>query len=256
MEYTIQKLGRLAGISTRTLRYYDEIDLLKPARINSSGYRIYGEKEVDLLQQIMFYRALDVSLDKIKDFVNAPTFDGQEALKSHLNQLLAKRTQIDELIANVKKTLASTEGSKPMKDHEKFEGLKKKLIEDNEKAYGKEIRQKYGDEAIAKSNKKVMNMSLETYEKASALAGQIKLTLKKAFEIGDPHSALAQEAVALHKEWLLCYWDQYTPAYHVGLSEMYVADDRFRAYYDEVAPGVSEFLRDAIYHFTGIKKED
>ena len=63
MEYTVQKLGQLAGISTRTLRYYDEIGLLKPARINSSGYRIYGATEVNRLQQILFYRELDVSLD-------------------------------------------------------------------------------------------------------------------------------------------------------------------------------------------------
>ncbi len=58
MEYTIQKLGKMAGISTRTLRYYDEIGLLKPARVSSSGYRIYGKTEIDRLQQILFYRAL------------------------------------------------------------------------------------------------------------------------------------------------------------------------------------------------------
>ena len=67
MEYTVQKLASLAGISTRTLRYYDEIGILKPARINSSGYRIYGKKEVNRLQQILFYRELGVSLDSIKD---------------------------------------------------------------------------------------------------------------------------------------------------------------------------------------------
>ena len=58
MEYAVQKLAVLAGISTRTLRYYDEIGILTPARISSSGYRIYGQKEVDRLQQILFYREL------------------------------------------------------------------------------------------------------------------------------------------------------------------------------------------------------
>jgi DNA-binding transcriptional MerR regulator len=58
MEYTVQKLGRLAGTSTRTLRYYNEIGILKPARMNSSGYRIYGQAEVDRLQQILFYKEL------------------------------------------------------------------------------------------------------------------------------------------------------------------------------------------------------
>lgn len=75
MEYTIKKLSSLAGVSTRTLRYYDEIGLLKPARMNSSGYRIYEAKEVDLLQQILFYRELGVSLETIRDIVTAPSFD-------------------------------------------------------------------------------------------------------------------------------------------------------------------------------------
>ena len=79
MEYTVQKLGLIAGISTRTLRYYDEIGILKPARINSSGYRIYGQDEVDKLQQILFYRELGVSLESIKDIVTAPSFDRAES---------------------------------------------------------------------------------------------------------------------------------------------------------------------------------
>ncbi|KHF34438.1 HTH-type transcriptional activator mta [Paenibacillus sp. P1XP2] len=75
MEYTIQKLGRLAGISTRTLRYYDEIGILKPARINSSGYRIYGGDEVNRLQQILFYRELGFQLEDIKAIMDSPSFD-------------------------------------------------------------------------------------------------------------------------------------------------------------------------------------
>jgi len=110
MEYTIQKLGQLAGVSTRTLRYYDEIGILKPARINSSGYRIYGGREVDLLQQILFYRALEVDLDTIKGIVGSPDFDGVRALAEHRDKLLEKRKQLEQLIANVEKTIASAEG--------------------------------------------------------------------------------------------------------------------------------------------------
>ncbi len=72
MEYTVQKLSQIAGISTRTLRYYDEIGILKPARMNSSGYRIYGKAEVDQLQQILFYRELGVNLEKIKRLLRHP----------------------------------------------------------------------------------------------------------------------------------------------------------------------------------------
>jgi DNA-binding transcriptional MerR regulator len=71
MEYTIQQFGKLAGITTRTLRYYDEIGLLKPARINSSGYRIYGHEQVERLQQILLYRRMGVDLETIQSMLNS-----------------------------------------------------------------------------------------------------------------------------------------------------------------------------------------
>ena len=125
-------------ISTRTLRYYDEIGILKPARINSSGYRIYGQEEVDQLQQILFYRELGLQLDGIKEIMTSPSFNRTKALQEHHALLLDKRRQLDLLITNVENTIASAEGRKTMSDQEKFEGFKQKLIDDNEKKYGKE----------------------------------------------------------------------------------------------------------------------
>jgi DNA-binding transcriptional MerR regulator len=253
MEYTIQKLANLAGVSTRTLRYYDEIGILKPARINSSGYRIYGQDEVNRLQQILFYRELGVNLESIKDIVTSPSFDGATALKEHRDKLLEKRQQLEVLIANVEKTIALTEGRITMSDKEKFEGFKKKLIDENEQKYGKEIREKYGKETVEKSNAKMMNMSEEQYEEVTALAEQIHVTLAEAFKIGDPASELAQKAADLHKKWLMFYWPQYSKEAHAGLAQMYVDDERFTAYYDKEQPGTAEFLRDAIHIYTGMR---
>lgn len=254
MEYTIQKLANLAGISTRTLRYYDEIGILKPARINSSGYRIYGQAEVNTLQQILFYRELGVGLDSIKDIVTAPTFDGARALREHREKLLEKREQLNRLIANVDKTIALTEGRITMSNKEKFEGFKKKMIEENEKKYGKEVREKYGKDKVEASNGKVMNMTEEQYEEVTALAEQIHSTLAEAFKTGDPAGELAQKAAHLHKQWLTFYWKEYSQEAHAGLAQMYVDDERFTAYYDKEEPGTAEFLRDAIHIYTGQKK--
>jgi DNA-binding transcriptional MerR regulator len=253
MEYTIQKLASLAGVSTRTLRYYDEIGILKPARINSSGYRIYGQAEVNRLQQILFYRELGVGLDSIKDIVTAPTFDGAKALREHREKLLEKKEQLDLLIANVDKTIALTEGRITMSNKEKFEGFKKKMIEDNEKKYGKEIREKYGKDTVEASNAKVMNMTQEQYEEVTALAEQIQTTLAEAFKTGDPAGELAQKAAQLHKQWLTYYWKEYSKEAHAGLAQMYVDDERFTAYYDKEQPGTAVFLRDAIHIYTGQK---
>ncbi len=254
MEYTVQKLGRLAGISTRTLRYYDEIGILKPARINSSGYRIYGQAEVDRLQQILFYRELGVSLDAIKQMITSPSFDGAAALKEHREKLLKKREQLDLLIVNVEKTIALTEGRITMSNKEKFEGFKKKMVEDNERKYGKEIREKYGSETVEKSNAKLMNMTEEEYKKVTGLEQDVRDTLARAFATGDPAGELAQKAADLHKQWLTFYWTEYSKEAHAGLAQMYVDDERFKAYYDKEQPGTAEFLRDAIRIYTGVKE--
>jgi DNA-binding transcriptional MerR regulator len=254
MEYTVQKLGMLAGVSTRTLRYYDEIGILKPARINSSGYRIYGQAEVDKLQQILFYKELGLHLDKIKDLVNSPSFNAAKALSEHREQLLDKRSQLDRLIANVEMTIASNEGRITMTDKEKFEGFKQKMVEDNEQKYGKEIRKKYGDNAINNSNQKVLNMTQDQHDEVTRLAEELHSVLAEAYKTGDPSSDLAQKAADLHKQWLTYYWSEYSKEAHAGLAQMYVDDKRFTAYYDKEQPGTAEFLRDAIHIFTRMKQ--
>ncbi|UPM55785.1 MerR family transcriptional regulator [Gottfriedia acidiceleris] len=250
MEYTVQKLGLLAGISTRTLRYYDEIGILKPARINSSGYRIYGQAEVDRLQQILFYRELGMNLENIKEIITSPDFNSAKALTEHREQLLDKRKQLDLLISNVEKSIALTEGRITMSNKEKFEGFKKDMIEENEKKYGKEARKKYGDEAVNQANQKVMSMTEEDHKEVTRLAEELEKTLAEAVKTGDPSSEIAQKAADLHKQWLTFYWSKYSKEAHAGLAQMYVDDERFRAHYDKVQPGTAEFLRDAIHIYT------
>ncbi|OMD09325.1 MerR family transcriptional regulator [Paenibacillus odorifer] len=250
-EYTVQKLAELAGISTRTLRYYDEFGILKPARINSSGYRIYGRTEVDLLQQILFYRELGLSLERIKAIMTELSFDGAKALREHHDKLLEKRQQLDLLIANVEKTLAQKEGRITMSDTEKFEGFKQKLVDDNEKKYGQEIREKYGDDTINQSNQKLKGMTEEQYAAIQQLEEEMFETLLQAMEHGDPASILAQKSADLHREWLSFYWNSYSKEAHAGVAQLYVDDERFTEYYDKRHPGLAAFLRDAVHVYTG-----
>lgn len=250
MEYTVQKLGHMAGVSTRTLRYYDQIDLLKPTRTNSSGYRIYGQSEVDRLQQILFYRELGVSLDKIKEITSSPSFDGTAALREHRAKLLEKRVQLNQLIANVDTTLAQTEGRITMTNQEKFEGFKHKLIDSNEQKYGKEIRANYSDDIIDSSNQKIQSLTETQYADVERLEAAIHDALAKALVSGDPASELAQHAVDLHRQWLSYYWNHYSKEAHAGVAQLYVDDERFTAYYDEKQPGTAAFLREAILIYT------
>lgn len=250
MEYTIQKLGSLAGVTTRTLRYYDEIGLLRPARKNAAGYRIYGQDEVDKLQQILFYRELGLELEGIKKIVADPSFDGPSALRNHRERLLEKRRQLDLLINNVEKTISTAEGVSQMADSEKFEGFKKALVEENERKYGEEVRAEYGDETIDKSNAKMLKMSEGQYEEFMRVEKELLDALGAALETGDPAGPLAQQAAALHKRWLMFTWPSYSKEAHAGLAQMYVDDPRFAAYYDKQQPGTAQFLREAILVFT------
>jgi len=254
MEYTVQKLGKLAGISTRTLRYYDEIGMLKPARINSSGYRIYGQKEIDRLQHMLFYRELGLSLEDIKKIMDSPSFNSLSALCEHREKLIAKKNQIEKLILNVEKTIAAKEGRITMSNREKFEGFKQKLIEENESKYGKEVREKYGDEAVERSNKAFMNMTEEQYNEFTKLGEDIISTLKEAIKTNDPAGELAQKAADLHRRWLTFAWGNYNREAHAGVTDLYVNDERFTKYYDQHQPGLAAFLREAVYIYTGIKK--
>ena len=142
----------------------------------------------------------------------------------------------------------SLKGEIEMKDYEKFEGFKQKLVDENEREYGKEVRSKYGNEAVDASNKKLMNMTKEQYEEVQRLSEEINATLAEAMKSGDPAGELAQKACQLHKQWLCMFWpeDTYTKEAHKGLGRMYVEDERFKAYYDSIAEGCAEFLSKAL----------
>ncbi len=249
MEYTVLKLAMLSGVSSRTLRYYDEIGLLSPARINTAGYRIYGQKEVDKLQQILFYKELGMALESIKGILNRPDFNMLDSLIEHKEDLILKRRQLDVLISNVEKTIANYEGRIKITDMEKFEGFKKRMIDENEKKYGGEVREKYGDKAVNISNKKFMDMSKKDYEKTKILENDLYETLKSAMDTNDPTGKIAQRAADLHRQWLMIYWDVYNKESHSMLAQMYVEDERFKKFYDDIRPGMAEFLKEAILNY-------
>ncbi|MGI6298338.1 MAG: MerR family transcriptional regulator [Saccharofermentanales bacterium] len=251
MEYTIKKLADLAGISSRTLRYYDEIGLLCPARISSSGYRIYGSREVNRLQQILFYREFDLPLVQIAEIIDNEQFSPLAALRGHRLQLLAQRKRLDTLITNLDKSLAAMEGKLTMQDKDKFEGFKKELIDQNEEKYGAEAREKYGDAEVDRSNAKLMGLTEVQYAEEIRLSQELTETLTAAVQAGaDPGGELGQKAASLHRDWLTCFWPEYSPEAHAALAQMYVDDPRFTAYYDKEQPGSAVFLRDAIKIYT------
>ena len=246
--YTVKDLARLTGLTPRTLRYYDSIGLLCPRRDRDNDYRLYGSGEVDRLQQILLYRDMGLPLEEIRKLLDAPGFDREAALREHLARLRERRREVDALIRAVQNTLHTIEGGMTMTDKEKFEGMKRQAIEENEADYGKELREKYGDDVVEEHTARLAGMSAQEWEKTKADEEGYKAALRRAVEAEDPAGEDAREAVRLHAAWLAHYWPKgkVTPRAHMDMAEMYTRDERFAAYYEQVAPGCAAFFEKAV----------
>ncbi len=250
MEYSIREVAKMTGVSTRTLRYYDAIGLLKPLYTNDSGYRYYGEEELDRLQQILFYKERGLGLQCILEILDKEEFDTLGALYEHLSELQNQKIRIEQLILTVNKTIDSLEGREKMSSAEKFEAFKQQQVQQNEEKYGTEIREKYGEDSVRASNAKMMKMTEEEYKKFQNAEALIKEKLQEAVRShADPSGEAGKEVANLHKNWISMTWGQYRPEAHRGLAEMYVQDERFLEYYDKEVPGCAEFLRSAVLHW-------
>ena len=250
MEYTIQQLSNLAGVSTRTLRWYDEVGLLPPLRVGENGYRIYGPDQVDRLQLILFYRAMGMELRRIGELLDDPNFDRLAALRAHLSELEKQEAKITLMIESVKETILSAERNEIMTDKEKFKAFKKGIVDENEAQYGKEAREKYGDGQVDAANANIMGLKEHEFARWSELDKDILAKLEQAVTEGfSPEGEVGKELTALHLEWLSFSIKGCSPAQQKGIAQLYVCDERFTAYYDKKVPGCAAFLTAAVSHW-------
>ncbi len=250
MEYTIQELSRLSGVTTRALRWYDKIGLLTPSGRTEGGYRLYGPAEVDRLQDILYYRALGVELAQVKEILDDPSFDRLAVLRGHLAALEGERGRLQRLIDSVQETIRTQERDEIMSDEKKFEAFKRQFVEEKERLYGAEAREKYGDAEVEASNARVMGVTLEQFQEYERLGQEILDRLSAAVAAGeDPAGETGREITDLHRRWLTIMGDRHDVQRHRGIAELYVQDERFTAYYDRERPGCAQFLRDAVLHW-------
>lgn len=140
-------------------------------------------------------------------------------------------------------------GIEDMGKHDAFEALKRRAIEENERTYGREARERYGDDAVDAANDRLASLSQNELEEKDRLEQAIKEQLRAAMETGDPTGEPAYELARMHARWIALHWGEgrYSREAHRRLAQMYLADDRFRAYYDTAAgEGATEFLAAAL----------
>ncbi|MCF7930361.1 MAG: MerR family transcriptional regulator [Acholeplasmataceae bacterium] len=250
MKYLINELAKLASISTRTLRYYDQIGLLHPSITSPAGYRFYSREEVNRLQQIMFLKTLDIPLKNIKEILDHPEFDHLDNLKEHLEKLQLKKKQLNAIISTLTATIEATERNIEMKDKDKFVGFKKTLLKDNDALYKDEVEQKWGKSSYEQSRKAFESMSETEFQHFKALGEKIVSELKKAYDAQLDYMSLPMQKVAkLHQEWIQMAWGRYDADAHYQLVEMYVVDERFKVYYDKIQDGLALLLKNAVQYY-------
>lgn len=240
MNYSVQALAKIAGVSVRTLHHYDEIGLLVPQR-QKNGYRSYGEPELLRLQQILFFRELDVPLEDIAKILSRKDFDMSASLKEHRVRIENKKKRLTKLLGTIDDTLAKLEGKKELDPEALFDAFWEK----HETEYAAEAEQRWGHtDAYKQSKERTKHLTKDDFKKMAKDADVFMKKFVACIESG-PDSDETQAMIQQHYESLRTFYDP-SPELYRSLAEMYVADDRFRAYYDKYDPRMADFIKEAM----------
>ena len=251
MLYRINELANLAGISERTLRYYDQIGLLIPASRSDTGYRIYSDNDLEKLQQILFWRELGFSLEQIRQLLNQPGFDRRQALEAQIN-LLQERARHFQRLANLAQdTLNSEKGAKKLTSKDLFTAFNYEQIMEEQKQYEAEVEERWGDtEAYRISKERTSGYTRDDWEKINSVQMDNLKELAELYESGtayDDHRVIA--VVARNLQFISDYFYPCSLELFSCLGNMYITDERFTAFYERIAPGLAAYYNEAIQHF-------
>jgi DNA-binding transcriptional MerR regulator len=241
LRYSIKEIADLAGVTTRTLRYYDQIGLLPPAEIGVNGYRYYDRDSLIKLQQILFFRELDVPLTEIGLIMKHPDFDLQGALQDHRVRLQERSQRLNTLINTIDLTIADLQGGRNMMAEEYFEGF-------DESQYEEEVRERWRDtRQYAESQKKWGSYSKEEKEVIKEEGGRLTVRMVSEDPNASPDDPDVQAAIGEYYAYLNRYFYTCEVSFLRGLADMWAADSRFAVNYERVRPGGAAFVREAVH---------
>lgn len=241
--YSIKEIADLAGVTTRTLRYYDQLGILVPAEIADNGYRFYDRKNLLELQQVMFFRELDVPIKDIQHMLNQPDYQPVSALEKHRGGIITQVERLNKLLDTLDNTIASLQGEHKMADKELFEGF-------DETQYEGETRELWGDTSQYKeSQRKWSSYSKDQKEEIKQEGGRITLRMVTENPGVKPDDPDVQAAVAEYYDYLNKYFYSCEVEFLRGLADMWVQDPRFAVNYERIREGGSVFVQEAVHIF-------
>ena len=247
-KYTVRQLARLAGVTNRTLHYYDQIGLLRPSTHGDNGYRYYGDEALLRLQQILFYRELGLSLEQIKGILEEPGFDLLQALEGHKRALQVRIQRTERLIGTVDKTIQHLRGEIQMSKRDFYSGFD----EEKQKEYTLRARERWGEQALART--KDWN-AYTPAQKNDILAEGHEITMGVVANMDKgPESPEVQYWIERwHQSININFYDCSLEIFE-ALGHGYVEDPEFNAFYEKIQPGLAAFMEKAMTYYCQLKK--
>lgn len=244
MALTVSQVARLAGISVRTLHHYDEIGLLRPSGRSDAGYRLYEARDLERLQQVLFFRELEFPLEEIARILGDPAFDVRAALRSQRELLIRKATHLGAVITAVDAAIARFERGDSM---ERNDDLFSAWRDFRQEDYEQEVKERWGDsEAYRESKARTARYTQKDWQALKQEGGEIFLRLAALLRAGTPPTASeAMEVAEAHRQHIERWFYRCSRAFHGSLGDLYVQDARFAANIDRIAPGLAAYARDA-----------
>lgn len=251
--YTVKQLARLSGVSVRTLHYYDEIGLLKPAEVGANGYRYYGRDQLLRLQQILLHRELGLPLSSIAALLDTSDTSRIERLRQYRQELVQRIADHRELIETVDRTIASLEGEGQVDARKLYLGFSAEKQAEYEEwlvnRHAGDVRsQETMRENIARSRQQIAGFPKEEMAARMQRLAQLEAALAAHCRNGTPagDSALAT-LLDDHRQWVAGMWGRpCSPGAYAGLADLYESHPDFRARYEQLAPGLADYLPTAM----------
>jgi DNA-binding transcriptional MerR regulator len=240
----VGEVAALAGVTVRTLHHYDRIGLLSPSERTASGYRRYTPADLDRLHQVLVYRELGFSLEEVATLLDDPDADPAAHLRRQHRLLRERIERTQAMVAAVEKEMEARSMGISLTPEEKFELFGEGYSED----YEREAEERWGDtEAWAQSQRRTSAYTKEDWVRIKEEADDVQRRFAEAMRTGLP--AASDQAMAIaeeHRQHISRWFYDCPPGMHAGLGRMYVEDERFAATYERIAPGLAQYVSDAV----------